>query len=69
MTAGDYTVEFEINAENYRDWHDNVYEKPGGEMSQGYSPALSLKRHIVDQIEKVVAADYLQRTRQGNNQL
>ena len=33
VTAGDYTVEFEISEEGYRDWHQNSYEKRGGEKS------------------------------------
>ena len=32
VTAGDYTVEFDIEKESYNDWYDYVYKKSGGEF-------------------------------------
>ena len=32
VTAGDYTVEFDISKESYNDWYDYVYKKSGGEF-------------------------------------
>lgn len=48
MTAGDYTVEFDIPRRNYEEWYNRTYLRAGGEKDQGYSPALSLKRHLID---------------------
>ena len=54
VTAGDYTVEFPIPAEAYNDWYDNTYEANGGEKSQSYSPAISLKRYMIEAIENAL---------------
>jgi len=43
ITAGDYTVEFKIGADNYRQWYNNEYRKPNGDFEHDVSPALSLK--------------------------
>ena len=51
VTAGDYTVEFEIPATAYSQWYAKEYKKGGGEFEQGFSPALSLKRFMIGQIE------------------
>ena len=51
VTAGDYSVEFEIPRTNYEQWYNREYLKSGGEKDRGYSPALSLKRHMIDKIE------------------
>lgn len=48
VTAGDYSVEFEIPATAYNIWYTRTYKKGGGEWEQGYAPALSLKRTMVD---------------------
>ena len=48
VTAGDYSVEFEIPADRYNHWYNNIYKQSGGECDQGYAPALSLKRHMVE---------------------
>lgn len=50
VTAGDYTVEFDIPKESYSEWYDNMYKRRGGEFDTGYSPALSLKRFMCQQI-------------------
>ena len=31
MTAGDYTVEFDISKSAYENWYHNEYKKSGGE--------------------------------------
>ena len=54
VTAGDYTLEFDIPASAYHNWYNRVYKAPGGEFEQGYSPALSLKRHMIEKIESVL---------------
>ena len=48
VTAADYTVEFDIPADNYYSWYNDEYKSYYGEFGKGYSPALSLKRHMVD---------------------
>ena len=48
VTAADYTVEFDIPADNYYSWYNNEYKSYYGEFGKGYSPALSLKRHMID---------------------
>jgi hypothetical protein len=34
ITAGDYTVEFEIKEKSYIDWYDNHYIVPGGDYDK-----------------------------------
>ena len=48
VTAADYTVEFDIPADNYYSWYNDEYKSYYGEFGKGYSPALSLKRYMVD---------------------
>ena len=57
VTAGDYTVEFVIPAQAYQDWYNNIYKSYSGEFGQGYSPALSLKRHMIEVIEGCISED------------
>ena len=52
ITAGDYTVEFKINPDNYRTWYNGEYRKPRGDFENGVSPALSLKRHLTEIVEE-----------------
>lgn len=51
ITAGDYTVEFEITKERYLQWRNETYEAPGGPKENGVAPAHALKTHIKEQIE------------------
>lgn len=51
ITAGDYTVEFDINSDDYRQWYNNEYRKPGGDFENNVAPALSLKKFMSDIIE------------------
>ena len=54
VTAGDYSVEFDIPKSAYKDWYEKIYKKPGGEFELGYSPALSLKRYMAIEIESIL---------------
>ena len=31
VTAGDYSVEFDIPKKAYKDWYENIYKQSGGE--------------------------------------
>ena len=66
VTAGDYSVEFEIPAKAYQLWYNRVYKQSGGEFEQGYSPALSLKRTMVEQIEEAMKAEVARRKGTGD---
>jgi hypothetical protein len=57
VTAGDYSLEFDIPAAAYLNWYNRVYKASGGEYEQGYSPALSLKRHLIEKIESVLEGE------------
>ena len=46
ITAGDYTVELKIDADNYRQWYNNEYRKPGGDYERNIAPAYSLKTYL-----------------------
>lgn len=65
VTAGDYTVEFDISADSYNDWYNNNYKSYYGDYGQGYSPALSLKRHMIEQIEQAIKVDISNRQQTG----
>lgn len=65
MTAGDYTVEFDIPRSNYEQWYNRTYQQSGGEKDQGYSPALSLKRHMIEQIEQALNEEVKKRQDDG----
>ena len=71
ITAGDYTVEFKINPDNYRTWYNGEYRKPRGDFENGVSPALSLKRHLTEIVEEemtqVMQRDPLNSSANGTN--
>ena len=46
VTAGDYTVEFEIPKEAYEEWYNNEY-MPGEDRQNGVSPAFALKTKMI----------------------
>jgi len=54
ITAGDYTVEFDIEQQSYIDWYDLHYKAPGGDFEKGIAAAYSMKVHL-----KKVVEDYL----------
>lgn len=39
------------------EWYTGVYKRSGAEADQGYSPALSLKRHLTEQVESAVNSE------------
>jgi len=57
ITANDYTVEFKIGADNYRQWYNNEYRKPGGDFEKDVSPAMSLKQHFCKVIETELTSE------------
>lgn len=69
VTAGDYTLEFDIPATAYWNWYTNVYKASGGECEQGYAPALSLKRHMIGQIEEILQNEIRRRIASGQTHL
>ena len=69
VTAGDYSVEFDIPANAYTNWYHGVYRASGGEYEQGYSPALSLKRTMIQEIETAMAAEVARRKGSGDTQI
>ena len=67
VTAGDYSVEFDIPRRNYEEWYNRTYLRSGGEKDQGYSPALSLKRHMIETIEQALNEEVAQRKNEGGH--
>lgn len=51
ITAGDYTVELKIDKSHYLRWKESVYKRPGGDFENKVSPAMSLKNHLIEEIE------------------
>lgn len=51
ITAGDYTVELEINEEMYDYWYANHYFN---DKSQGISTGESLKKCIIENLEHIL---------------
>lgn len=66
VTAGDYSVEFEIPADAYNIWYTLSYKQGGGEYEQGYAPALALKRTMCEQIETAMTAEVQRRKAEGD---
>lgn len=56
ITAGDYSVEFRISAENYRWFHSEIYRAPDGPFENKVSPALALKTYLAKEIEEKLDA-------------
>ena len=54
VTAGDYTVEFEIQKKDYLEWKAAVYDAQNGYKERDYSPALALKEYMAQQIEETL---------------
>lgn len=58
ITASDFTVEFDITKEMW-DYYLETYYKDNGEnqieeSGQKYSPALFLKKHLTDNVSKIL---------------
>ena len=51
VTAGDYTVEFDLEKDDYDKWKKDFYEEIFAN-NPDKSPALALKEHIIDEICK-----------------
>ena len=51
VTAGDYTVEFDLEKEDYDKWKKDFYEEIFAN-NPDKSPALALKEHIIEEICK-----------------
>ena len=64
VTAGDYTVEFDIDKNHYSRWHE-TYNQSGGECEMGYAPALSLKRKMIEEIEAALRQEIQRRQAEG----
>ena len=56
ITAGDYTVEFPIKAEEYAWWKSEVYRGQGGEFESGVAPALAFKKYLAKEVEEKLDA-------------
>ena len=54
VTAGDYTVEFDITRDAYNDWKELVYNRAGGAFENHISPGLALKTFMAEQIEEIL---------------
>ena len=52
ITAGDYSVEWEIMESTYRHWYDNIYKVPGGDFEKGIAAAYSMKVYLKKEVEK-----------------
>lgn len=57
ITAGDYTVELKIDSDGYRHWYNHVYKDSNGDFENGISPAMSLKKHLISNIENVLTME------------
>ena len=69
VTAGDYSVEIDIDKHAYEKWYNRTYKASGGEYDMEYSPALSLKRTMIDQIENALKQDIQRRKSRGESNL
>ena len=53
ITAGDYTVEYEIDPEAFQKWFDDIFSGPDGD--KGRIPlAYSFKSYLKEQFEKIL---------------
>lgn len=51
VTAGDYSVTFEINERNYRQWVSLDFNGVNGGNSRQEAPAFALKKHMSKVVE------------------
>lgn len=52
ITASDYTVEMTIHKNDYDEWYSRDYKKPGGDFDKDVPPSMSLKKHLIHEIER-----------------
>ena len=59
ITAGDFTVEYDITADMYKDYLLDIYEHIGKkekeESGDSYSPALYLKKYLAQRVEEILS--------------
>ena len=46
-----------IDTDGYRHWYNHVYKDSNGDFENGVSPAMSLKRHLIENIENVLTME------------
>ena len=66
ISAGDFTVELDITKDMYDEFINEFYNTTGVKLKeaksgQTYSPALYLKKHLSDEIGKMLTKSYLNR--------
>ena len=54
ITAGDYSVEFEIPRIAYDNWFNEHYIMTGGPKERDESPALALKEYMSREVERIL---------------
>ena len=68
ISAGDFTVELDITKKMYDEFLDNFYEPYGtrekDENGKIYSPALYLKKHLTQEISRILTAQLKHNTEQ-----
>ena len=60
VTVTDYSVEIEIQQRCYKEWLRTDFhggERDAGDYYRQVSPGLSLKKHIIEQVETVLTAE------------
>lgn len=67
VTLTDYSVEMPINMKGYQNWFNHVFHGQSGDYSKGISPGMSLKRHIIRNVEKTLTKELkAQQEKQAN---
>lgn len=66
ISAGDFTVELDITKEMYDDYMENFYNPTGSKLTEEksgeiYSPALYLKKHLSEEVGRMLTNSYLNR--------
>ena len=71
ISAGDFTCELDLTNEMYDDFLDNFYEPFGSRQTDDsgkiYSPALYLKKHLMDEISRILSNQMKNRIKSGVN--
>jgi len=60
ITAGDYTVEFNIYSNAYKNWKQNEYIQ-GGAFSDGIAPVTAYKKALIAEIESTLSSLMMQK--------
>lgn len=64
ITAGDFTVEFDIQQDSYYRWFTEYYNKANGDFVNGVSPGISLKRYLTSEIESRLSNELTEEVRE-----